>query len=353
MLAALILSAVPLTALAQAPPRSPAVAKTAFLQLLDRPKVPLDPRPGPSKTTDDLSLETLTITTEKKADGTIERVPLLIVKNPSLPAAAPAIIVLHGTGGAKEHLMFLLERFAHEGIIAVGLDARYHGERIGGKNAVLVYNDAIIRAWRTPAGQKPEYPMYYDTCWDIWRTIDYLQTRPDIRKDRIGMMGISMGGIQTYLAASVDDRVVVAAPLLAVQSFRWSLENGQWHARQNTVKRAHQAAAKDLGLEPEDPKVCRAFWDKVLPGIDRDYDCPNLLPLFANRALLTANGEIDRNCPLPGAELAFRAAIDAFARTGRKDHLDVRVAKGIGHELTNPHQDAAIAFCVKHLTAEK
>ena len=328
-----------------------AEARAAFLKLLDRPRVPADPQPGPGKTTGELILETLTIASEKKADGSIERVPLLVVKAASLTGPAPAIIVLHGTGGSKENQLYLLEDFARKGMVAVGVDARYHGQRTGGKNAVIAYNEAITRAWRAPAGQKHEHPMYYDTCWDLWRTIDYLQTRPDVKKDRIGMLGISMGGIQTYLAASVDERVVVAAPLLAVQSFRWSLANGKWHARQNTVKRAHQAAAADLGLEPEDPRVCRAFWDKVLPGIDGDFDCPNLLPLFAGRALFAVNGAIDGHCPLPGAELAFKSATEAFARAGAREKLDLRVAKGVGHELTPDHRAAAVEFCVKWLTA--
>jgi pimeloyl-ACP methyl ester carboxylesterase len=342
--------AVPTAALAQAPkPLPPAEAKAAFLKLLDRPKVPLDPRPGPGKTTDQFALETLTIASEKKADGSIERVPLLVVKGASFPGPAPAVIVLHGTGGSKENLLDLLEEFARQGLVAVGVDARYHGERTGGRNAVLAYNEAITRAWRTPAGRKHEHPMYYDTCWDLWRVIDYLQTRDDVVKDRIGMLGISMGGIQTWLAASVDDRVKVAAPLLAVQSFRWSFENGKWHGRQNTVRRAHEAAAKDLGLEPTDPKVCRAFWDRLLPGIDGDFDCPNLLPLFAGRALFAANGEIDGHCPLPGVEIAFRSADEAFTRAGGREKLDLRVAKGVAHELTPPHRAAAVEFCVKWL----
>ena len=73
------------------------------------------------------------------------------------------------------------------------------------------------------------------------------ETRDDVDAKRIGMMGISMGGIQTWLAASVDDRVAVAAPLIGVQSFRWSLENDKWQGRANTIKAAHEAAAKDLG----------------------------------------------------------------------------------------------------------
>jgi hypothetical protein len=56
-----------------------------------------------------------------------------------------------------------------------------------------------------------------------------------------------MGGIETWLAGSVDERVAVLVPMIGVQSFRWSLENDKWEGRANTIKGAHEAAAKDLG----------------------------------------------------------------------------------------------------------
>ena len=42
--------------------------------------------------------ETFTFASEKKADGTVERVPVLVVR-PATPGRYPVLIVLHGTGG--------------------------------------------------------------------------------------------------------------------------------------------------------------------------------------------------------------------------------------------------------------
>src|SRR5579862_2816347 len=122
------------------------------------------------------------------------------------------------------------------------------------------------------------------------------------------MIGFSMGGIETWLAAAVDDRVKVAVPAIGVQSFRWSLEHERWQGRANTIKAAHEAAAKDLGEAQVNAKVCRALWSKVIPGILDQYDCPSMIRLFAPRPLLILNGENDPNCPLDGARLAFAAA---------------------------------------------
>ena len=48
--------------------------------------------------------------------------------------------------------------------------------------------------------------------WDGVRTIDYLQSRGDIRADRIGYMGNSGGGTQTSYLMALDPRIVAAAP---------------------------------------------------------------------------------------------------------------------------------------------
>src|SRR5205814_234795 len=106
--------------------------RAAFRKLLDRPRVPLDPKAGESKTEGELVTERLSIASEKKRNGAVERVPMMIVMRPARAGGRrPAVIVLHGTGGSKdgarEHQTMV--QLAGKGIIAVAIDARYHGER--------------------------------------------------------------------------------------------------------------------------------------------------------------------------------------------------------------------------------
>lgn len=336
-----------------AEPLPPEKAKVALLKLLDRPKVAPDEKTdGDPVEKNGLTYTKWSFASEKKPDGTTERVPVLTVA----PAgksdkALPVVIVLHGTGGTKEGMTSWLEAFAKQGVVGVAIDARYHGARSGGKKGSEAYVAAITKAWQTPAGKPMEHPFYYDTVWDLWRLVDLLEDPKAAKPRPIGMLGTSMGGIQTWLAASVDERVKVAVPLIGVQSFKWSLDNDKWQGRANTIKATHEAAAKDLGEPAVNQKVCRELWSKVIPGILDDFDCPNLLPLFAanGRALFIANGDMDPNCPIEGAKIAIKAAEDAFAKAGAKDKLVVRVNAGVAHKVTDDDRKEAVAFCVKWL----
>lgn len=335
-----------------ADPLPPEKAKAAFLKLLDRPKVPADVRDEEKPAEKGAFVYSRwSFASEKKPDGTVERVPVLQVAPAGAKGKLPVMIVLHGTGGNKEGVRAWLEDFAQRGVVGVAIDARYHGGRANAGKGSSAYVEAVTKAWRTPAGKPMEHPFYYDTVWDLWRLLDVFEARPDIDPKRIGMLGISMGGIQTWLAAAADDRVAVAAPLIGVQCFKWSLDNDLWQGRANTIKATHEAAAKDLGEPAVNKKVCRELWSKVIPGILDDFDCPNLLPLFAakSRPLFIANGDTDPNCPIEGAKIAMKAAEDAFAKAGAKDRLVVRINTGVGHKVTDEDRKEVLAFCVKWL----
>ncbi len=331
-----------------APP--PEAVRAAFLKLLDRPRVLFNVKNEEAKRDEDENVvfERLSFASEKRADGETERVPVLICR-PEKAKKLPAVIVLHGTGGSKEGMRPWLLHLAKRGIMGVAIDARYHGERAGGAKGAEAYNAAIVRAWKAKPEEKQEHPFYYDTCWDVWRTIDYLETRDDVDPERVGMIGFSMGGIETWLAAAVDKRVKVAVPAIAVQSFRWGLDNDQWQGRANTIRAAHEAAAKDLGEPKVNQKVCRALWNKVVPGIVGPFDCPSMIRLFAGRPLLVLSGEKDKNCPLEGAKLAFAAAERAYKDAKAEDRLKIVVAKGAGHTVTAEQRKAALEWLEKWL----
>ena len=276
-----------------------------------------------------------------------EKVPMLIYK-PVLGGIKklPIVICLHGTGGSKENadIKDLLYRFSKLGFMAVAIDGRHFGERLNTLPGHNNYEAAIIKAWENKDSAHQQYPFYFDTVYDLWRLVDYLCTRPDIDSARIGMMGISKGGIETWMAASVDKRIKVAVPVIAAQSFQWSLDNNRWQGRAKTIWGVHEQAARDRGDTGVNKQNVAAVWNKLLPGIIGEFDCPSMIQLFAPRPLLLLNAEKDQNCPLPGAKLAFDTATASYRQHNALDKLKIDVEPNEPHRFGSRHREMAIAW---------
>ncbi len=70
--------------------------------------------------------------------------------------------------------------------------------------------------------------------WDGIRGIDYLITRKEVDPDRIGIYGVSGGGLQTTFISAFDDRIKAASPGCYISGFRRLIESiGAQDAEQN------------------------------------------------------------------------------------------------------------------------
>jgi dienelactone hydrolase len=342
-LAVLILSCLAATTRleSQAQP-TPAATRAAFLQVIDRPKVPLTPTAPIASTENGFLQERLTISTEQN-----ETVPLLLLKKQPASGRQPAVIVLHGTGGSKESVRAWLERVAGDGFIGVAMDARHHGERAHAIPGLPdAYQSAMLRAYRT--GET--HPYLYDTVWDVLRLVDYLATRLDIDTARIGLVGISKGGTEAYLAAAADERIAVTIPLIGVQSYGWSLRRpSAWEARTWTLKSATEAAAALDGANVNAAFV-RKFYDRIAPGLVDRFDGPAMLPLIAPRALLVVNGDSDPRSPLAGVREAVSAAERAYTSARARDRFSFLLEVDAAHEVTPEATEAARQWLIRWLT---
>jgi len=334
------------TALAQGQYPPPAQVSADFKALLDRPKVAFEPSFQTTKT-DSVIIEKGAFYSEKN-----EKVPTLIYKPVTGKKDYPVVIFLHGTGGTKDskEITDALYKLTKMGIMGVAIDARYHGERIpGGAHGGTEYTDAAYRAWKNTDKAHQEHPFLYDTSYDLWRLVDYLVTRPDVQAGRIGMTGISMGGMETWMAAAIDKRIKVVVLNIAVQSFKWSLDNDKWQGRAGTIKGAHEKVAKDMGDAVMNSSNVKALWDKIIPGITGEFDCPSMIRLIAPRPLLILSNEKDQNCPLPGAMIAFQSATAAYAAQNVAGNLKMDVAPNEPHRSTPAHLQMTLDWFSKWL----
>jgi dienelactone hydrolase len=315
--------------------------RSAYLALITRPRVALKPELAALPDVEGLEKYHLWYSADAN-----ERVPgyLLLPDAKSFKGPRPVVIALHGTGGTKDGMADIVLKLAKAGFIGVAIDGRFHGERTRSGHGAAEYNAAIAQAFETGQG----HPFYFDTSWDVMRLVDYLVTRQDVDPARIGLTGISKGGIETYLAAAADPRIAVAVPYIGVQSFKWALDNGQWRARIATIQDAFDASVKLAG-KTNDVDFVREFYARVVPGIDGRFDGPEMLKLIAPRPLLVVNADSDANTPIAGVRLAVRSAQPLYAAANAADRLQLVIEEDTPHRVNPEAIDAGIAWFVRWL----
>ncbi len=135
--------------------------------------------------------------------GVTARGILLLPKTGVGPS--PAIIAQHGMGGDPEAVLGLIED-----------DPYYHG--FGRKLARLGY---VVFAHKVVSYPKQRPRLHRKALLigktllglEIWKfrcVVDFLESLPEVDADRIGMYGLSQGGLSTLYAAAADRRIQAA-----------------------------------------------------------------------------------------------------------------------------------------------
>jgi len=137
-------------------------------------------------------------------------VPALLYIPDNLSGPAPAVLHLPGhapEGKAKEGYQIICSGLAQKGYVVLTIDPINQGER-----------GPYYALGNTHEGQGMQGFLAHDLnsgyfIWDGVRAIDYLQSRPEVDPERIGVTGISGGGVQTMLLAFFDERVTGAVAM--------------------------------------------------------------------------------------------------------------------------------------------
>jgi len=112
----------------------------------------------------------------------------------------PALIAIHAIGGLDDWVKEQASKLAGEGYLTLAVDL-YRGKVASGSAASMAEAREIARS--VPAGRRER---------DLQAAFDFLLTRPDVLKDRIGAIGWCIGGSLSIRLASLEPglKVVVA-----------------------------------------------------------------------------------------------------------------------------------------------
>ena len=130
----------------------------------------------------------------------------------------PAVLCVHGHwAGAKQEpaIQSRCIGLAKLGFFVLAVDAFGAGERGIGK-ALGEYHGASVGASLFPSGRLLPGLQIYENK----RFVDYLQSRKEVIKDRIGVTGASGGGNQTMYAGAMEDRFQAVVPVCSVGTYR-------------------------------------------------------------------------------------------------------------------------------------
>ncbi len=178
-------------------------------------------------------------------------------------AGKEAVAGVEGDAGVEETIQAFNydygRQLALRGYLTMAPDWRAFGERydrsrIKGRDPCNVIQNSL--SWLG-------YSLLSLDVFDARAALDYLQTRPDVDPDRLGMVGLSYGGRLTTFTAALDERVKVAV------------------------------VSGALNLFVERMQTKGSCGSQVVKGLLQWGDVPEVLGLIAPRPLLIERGRDD------------------------------------------------------------
>jgi dienelactone hydrolase len=130
-------------------------------------------------------------------------------------------------------------------------------------------------------------------AWDDIRTIDYLETRPEVNPKRIACVGLSVGGYRTNFLAGLDPRIKAACVAGWMTSWR------------------------DLVPAFESNTIISA----VTPGLLKYLDYPDVGSLTMPNPLMVVHGWRDGLFSTPGVLSAFSTLRQCFEAIGKPERF--------------------------------
>jgi dienelactone hydrolase len=147
------------------------------------------------------------------------------------------------------------------------------------------------------------------------RTVDYLTTRDEVDPERIGCVGLSIGGLRSARLAAADPRIKVTSVTGWMTEFGQQLRNHLFHHT----------------------------WMVYVPGLHRWLDLPDVAALHAPGPLLLQQCERDLLYPMSGMVGAVEKLRRIYAKAGAAERFR-GTFYDVPHSFLPAMQDEAFAW---------
>lgn len=217
----------------------------------------------------------------------------------------PAILYVCGHGGVKKngisygnkvHYQHHGEWFARNGYVCLTIDTLQLGEIEGLHHGT--YREGMwwwLSRGYTPAGVE---------AWNCIRALDYLQSRPEVDGDKLGVTGRSGGGAYSWWIAALDERIKAAVPVAGITNLKNYVIDG----------------------------AVEGHCDCMFMVNIYQWDYAQVAALVAPRPLLISNTDKDSIFPLDGVVDVYRNTMQIYELYGVPEKLGLQITEG-------PHKD--------------
>ena len=248
------------------------------------------------------------------------RVPayLLVPRGLSRSEPAPAMLCLPGTGGSRGRTAGLGEDYP-----------RYALELAERGYVTLAPDYVLLGDLMVDPG---EVGFDSGTMMGIWnhiRAVDLLAAMEEVDPERIGTIGVSLGGHNSLFVAAFDERLKVAVTSSGFDSFL-DYKGGDpsgW-CQPRYMMRIEEVYGKDPRRIP--------------------FDFPEVLAAIAPRPIHVHAPQSDSNFVLASARRCLAAAGEVYRLLGAPDGLELNDPPG-EHGFPPEHRELAYAFLDRHL----
>jgi dienelactone hydrolase len=196
--------------------------------------------------------------------------------------------------------------------------SRYSLEDVTALNAKCRAKESTIVKSLTYAGMT--WPGI--TAWDDMRTVDYLCTRPEVDRKRIGCVGVSFGGWRSLFLAGLDDRIAAACVVGFMSTVKPMIRR-----HMDTHSFVHFVAS-----------------------LHRRLDLPDVVALRAPKPLLVLQCRRDGLFPLEGMEASVEKLQAIYRKAGAAKQFEGRFFD-VPHIFDRPMQEVAFDWFDRNLRA--
>jgi dienelactone hydrolase len=238
-------------------------------------------------------------------------------------ADLPAPAVLYAPGHWMENcklepdIQLFCANLARRGFVVLVYDPIGQGERLGD--------------WRDHGHLEPLLVGLSQAglmVWESIRAIDYLASRPEVDRERIGMTGASGGGLNTFYTSAVDERVQVSLPVCYVTGFL-----------------AMMTAERDRNWE-DGVDLCNQ-----VPGVMAYAEMSDICGLFAPKPLCVIAGIRDWMFPIQGVRQVYQDVARIYRLLGAGERVRLTEVDS-EHGYDRAMREAAYGWLTRWLQGE-